>query len=122
MVRSQLHRLKEIKSAIDDIQEFLKEMDEATFLKLPVQDRKSWRAICQCFTVIGAEINNLPSEIKDKYEMIDWQEAIGSRKFIVQQYSGIEISNVWKIIKGGAMAELEQVVSMEINGSISPID
>lgn len=88
--------IKDILEAINDIEEFIREMDYNTFLS----DRKTQRAVVQAIEVIGEASKNIPAEIKRKHKDIPWKEMAKMRDKISHFYFGIDYKIVWKVIKG----------------------
>lgn len=49
--------------------------------------------------IIGEAVKNIPDEIKNKKNGIDWRKIVGLRDILIHAYFGIDIDIVWDIIK-----------------------
>ncbi len=51
------------------------------------------------FVIIGETTNKLSQEFKEKYSTISWQDIKNFRNIIAHNYFGIDVDEVWDIIK-----------------------
>ncbi len=93
--RKQLLYLFDIKDSIDAIFEFVKDLDFNDFMN----DRKTRSAVIREFEVIGEAVKNLPDDIKNEYNEIQWRDIVDFRNLLTHQYFGIDFEIVWNTIK-----------------------
>ena len=77
--------VEDIIESIDLIESYVEGMDFRKFS----DDRKAIDAVVRNFEIIGEAARNIPDEIKEKYEDIDWRGMIGLRNRIVHEYFGL---------------------------------
>lgn len=49
--------------------------------------------------ILGEAVKNIPEEIKDKEQDIDWKKIAGLRDILIHAYFGIDVDIVWDIVK-----------------------
>ncbi len=49
--------------------------------------------------IIGEAAKRLSSDFKMKHSTIPWREIAGTRDKIVHEYSGVDLSRIWKTVK-----------------------
>jgi uncharacterized protein with HEPN domain len=86
--------LKDIKDAIQSIENFTKDIDYNEFK----EDDKTSSAVIRKFEIIGEATKNIPLDIKNKYSEIPWKEMAGMRDILIHMYFGINYKIVWKTI------------------------
>ena len=62
-------------------------------------DRKTIDAVVRNLEIIGEAARNIPDEIKNKYQNVDWKGMIGLRNRIAHGYFGINLTIIWEILK-----------------------
>ena len=87
--------IKDIIDAMDDIEEFLGNMD----IEQLKNDKKTSSAIIRKFEVIGEATKNMPNKIKDNYPDFPWKGMAGMRDRLIHAYFGIDYNLVWAAIK-----------------------
>ena len=68
-----------ILSSIQEIEEFVEDMDFEDFVK----DRKTANAVIRSLEVMGEAAKKIPSEIRDKYPEIPWKYIAGMRDKLI---------------------------------------
>lgn len=87
--------LKDILSAMESIQMFVKGMNYEEF----IDDDKTTSAVIRKFEIIGEATKQVPDDIKQKYPEIPWKEMAGMRDRIIHFYFGVDYKLVWESIK-----------------------
>ena len=95
MKKVYLDYIKDILNSIDEIEEFVNEIDFKEFVK----DRKTFNATIRSLEVIGEAANKVPSFIKEKYPDIPWKEMVGMRNKLIHEYFGIDEEILWETVK-----------------------
>ena len=88
-------RIRDILSAIAEIQKFTAGMDFESFK----EDDKSIRAVEMNFIIIGEAANQIPEEIEDKYTTIPWTLMRAMRNRIVHVYFKVDEKLMWDTIQ-----------------------
>ncbi len=109
--------LKDIITACQDIQEFVKGMQYSQFL----HDKKTISAVIRQFEVIGEAAKHIPDPIKKGHAKIPWKDMTGMRDRLIHGYFGIDYHLVWETIENEVpklIASLEQILKeIEANES-----
>ena len=80
--------------AIERIFEYTQGYDFIHFKR----DYKTVDAVIRNFEIIGEAAKNLPSEIKEQYPNVPWNEMYSLRNRISHAYFGIDYEIIWDII------------------------
>jgi len=93
---------KTYRDHIDDILDAIQKIEEFslgfTFDKFSI-DYKTIYAVTRALEIIGEAANKFPPEIKAKYPSIPWSEMYGMRNKLIHDYSGVDVTVIWKTIK-----------------------
>ena len=54
-------------------------------------------AVVRNFEIIGEAANNIPKEIREKYNDIPWKEIKGLRNLVAHEYFSVDKSIIWEI-------------------------
>ncbi len=95
MTRDFLLFIRDILEAIDDIENFIGDMNFEAFSS----DRKTRTAVVHEIEIIGEATKNIPTSIRNKYKELPWQDMAKMRDKISHFYFGINYEIVWKVIK-----------------------
>ena len=98
-MRDDQERLRDILQSINDVQTFVSGMTRPRFRKIETDDRKTYRAICDCISTLGEAVKHLPLEITSKNEKIDWMGHAGMKDIVTHQYFRVQLDLVWNTIK-----------------------
>ena len=79
MKRTYRDYILDILSSIQEIEEFVEDMDFEDFVK----DRKTANAVIRSLEVMGEAAKKIPSEIRDKYPEIPWKYIAGMRDKLI---------------------------------------
>ncbi len=87
--------LKDIREAIDRIENFTTGMDFNQFLK----DIKTQDAVARNLEIIGEAVKNLSKDLIKEHKEVEWKNIAGMRDKIIHFYFGIKWDVVWDVIK-----------------------
>lgn len=82
-------------------------LDEATYLMTSstsldktrfVQDETLKRAYVRSIEVIGEAVKQLPDELRQKYDTIEWRAVAGMRDRLIHHYFGVDYDIVWDVV------------------------
>ena len=95
MENKNLFRLEHIRDCIEKI--------EYLMYKLDNQDNfeRNWieqDAIIRNLEIIGEASANISDDLKQHYPEVSWKEMKGMRNFVVHQYFGVELSDIWSTV------------------------
>lgn len=114
-MRDARHRLEDIRRAILDIRTFVADRDQAAFLKTPLDDRKTFRAVAACLQEIGEAVKALPPEVTSRHTDIPWRLIAGMRNHIANVCFRVDADIIWATIESGELEALLEVVSQELD-------
>jgi uncharacterized protein with HEPN domain len=77
----------------------IKEFSKNVSKKSLFADKQKQYAIVRAIEIIGESAKNLPEHLKRKYPKILWREIIGTRDKLIHHYFGVDLEEIWKIIK-----------------------
>ena len=86
--------LKDIKRAINSIEEFIEGFDFNQF----IVDDKTSSAVIRKFEIIGEATKNIPEVIRKQYPEIPWKDISGMRDKLIHAYSEVDLRLVWTTI------------------------
>jgi len=95
MENKDLFRLEHIRDCIEKI-EYL-----ANTLYNQDNFEEKWieqDAIIRNLEIIGEASGNISDELKQKYPDVSWKEMKGMRNFVIHQYFGMELSDIWSTV------------------------
>ncbi|HDL02354.1 MAG TPA: DUF86 domain-containing protein [Candidatus Pacearchaeota archaeon] len=95
MKKSPLIFIEHILENIEKIEQFSKGISKKDLL----EDSEKQYAIIRAIEVIGEAIKNLPLSLTKKYSDIPWKEIVGTRDKLIHNYFGVDLDEIWKIIK-----------------------
>ena len=73
-------------------------------------DRKTYDAVIQNFTVIGEAVKNIYEEVRENHPNVEWREIMAMRNLLVHEYWGINEGVVWDAIKKN-LPELKEIIT-----------
>jgi uncharacterized protein with HEPN domain len=94
-MRDQKLYLKDILTAMDAIEQFVKGLDIESFKNNDIVSS----AVIRKFEIIGEATKSIAEEIKQKYSAIPWKDMAGMRDRLIHFYFGIKYELVWETIK-----------------------
>jgi uncharacterized protein with HEPN domain len=96
MLTKDLRCLESILEAIDRIIEYTSGINTADEFD---NDHRSFDATMMNFVVIGEMIDKLSDEFKKKHSEVKWIKIKGFRNLVAHDYFGIDVEEVYQIIK-----------------------
>jgi len=87
--------IEDVLESIELMENYIANMNFEDFKR----DRKTVDAVVRNFEIIGEASRNIPDEIKNKYQDVDWKGIIGLRNRIAHEYFGVSLAIVWHILK-----------------------
>jgi len=102
-----------LKDILESIQKIEKYSTGLSFNKFAsnglVQD-----GVVRNLEIIGEAVKNIPDEIKDKENNIDWRKIAGLRDILIHAYFGIDVDIIWDIIKN-KIPELKKEIMLMLS-------
>ncbi len=94
MTINRKHRdyLEDIAGEIRKVAQFIKEFSFEQFRV----DEKTVYAVIRAIEIIGEASKKVPDEIKQNQPSVPWREISGMRDKLVHDYSGVNLTIVWK--------------------------
>ncbi len=87
--------LRHILDAIEQIEDYTREMTENEFLSRPmVRD-----AVVRQIEIIGEAARNVSQEFQEAHPNLPWAEMIGIRNKIVHEYFNVNFAIVWDTVQ-----------------------
>jgi len=93
MTRDYSDYINDIANSIDEIEEFIEDIDFDTFS----DDKKTINAVIRSLEVMGEAVTKIPSDIRDKYPNIPWTRMAGMRNKLIHEYFGVDLEIVWTV-------------------------
>lgn len=95
MTRDPLIFLDHILESIALIEKYVFDITEASFIAdIGTQDK-----IIRRLSIIGEAASQLPENFRLEHPQVKWKEIIGMRNFLIHEYFGVTISEVWITVK-----------------------
>lgn len=87
--------LKHILDAVNDIDEFVKDMNKESFLS----NKAIKYAVVRSIEIIGEASKHLSKNFREQHKDIRWEDICGMRDKLIHDYIGVDFSIVWKVIE-----------------------
>jgi uncharacterized protein with HEPN domain len=107
--------LDDILEAIHQISIYVANQDEEAF----AADRKTQDAVIRNLEIIGEAAGNLPTEIRQTAQEIDWRKITGLRNILVHEYFGISLPILWDVVHN-KLGPLEMACRKLLDMAASP--
>ena len=102
--------LDHILESIALIEEYVSGISEEVFLSdIGTQDK-----VIRRLSIIGEAASQLPEEIRKAYPDVQWKNIIGMRNFLIHEYFGVTLSEVWLTVKRDLPELQEQVKRIKL--------
>lgn len=87
--------LHDILESISEIESYIQDIDESTFLT----DRKTQDSVIRRLEVIGEAVRAVPNTIRDHYDDVPWRQIAGMRDILIHEYFGVNLERVWETVQ-----------------------
>jgi uncharacterized protein with HEPN domain len=87
--------LEDILDAIGAIRDYTLDLSCDQFQK----DRKTVDAVLRNLEVIGEAVKQLPADIREASQEIEWQKIAGFRDVLIHGYFGVDLDIVWDVLQ-----------------------
>jgi len=85
--------LEHILQCIERVEQYVEGVTKKQFLEsVQLQD-----SVIRRIEIMGEAVKNIPTQIKDKYPDIPWQEIAGMRDILIHEYFGVDLGLTWKV-------------------------
>jgi len=64
-----------------------------------IKDETLKRAFVRSLEIIGEAVKNIPKQIYEQYNQIEWNKIAGMRDKLIHHYFGVDYSLVWDVIE-----------------------
>jgi len=95
MKKEPLIFIKHILESIKNIEDFIRDISKSRFLR----NKEKQSAVIREIEIIGEAVKNIPTNFRKKYADIPWIDIAGMRDKLMHHYFGVNLENVWKVIK-----------------------
>lgn len=95
--KSVLHLLT-ILEAAEKIQIYSKDFPDADSF-FETKDQLNYNATINLLIAIGEESKKIDEQLRNKYDIVNWNEIAGLRNILSHNYTGIDNEIIWDIIK-----------------------
>lgn len=95
--------INDIKTCVERILEYSNGLN----YEMLINDNKTYDAILRNIEIIGEAVKNIPEEIKNKNNYIEWKKIAGLRDVVIHDYFGLNNELIWDVIKN-KIPELKQ--------------
>jgi uncharacterized protein with HEPN domain len=105
LTRSVKLYIKDIANAIEEVEEFMRDLTFDDFS----EKTQAVRAVTMDFIVIGEAAKHLPLEVRRNYPQIPWGKVVGMRNILTHDYPQTDVEIIWKTAKK-RLPELKVVI------------
>ena len=102
--------LNDIIVAIENIENFIKDTDYASFEK----NLQKVYATTHCLEIIGEAVKKIPENVKGKYDDIPWRKIAGMRDILIHGYFVVDSKKIWETVNRD-LSPLKRTVDKMLN-------
>ncbi|WP_441000644.1 HepT-like ribonuclease domain-containing protein [Fodinibius sp. SL11] len=85
--------LQDISESIQQIEEYLADVNENEFYK----NSEKQDAVLRRLEIIGEAVKHISDDIRDQYDEVPWRKIAGMRDIIIHEYFGVTLSMIWVV-------------------------
>lgn len=85
--------LEDIREGCEKVRRFTAEMGVDEF----VEDARTYDAVLWNLAVIGEAAKEVPDDIRERHDSVEWRKIAGLRDVLVHAYFGLEDETLWDI-------------------------
>ena len=97
--------VKHMLDAIEQIEDYLKDVDYKTFSS----NKMIFDAVLRELSIIGEASNRIDKDFQKKYPDIPWRKVVGLRNTIIHEYFNVNKNTVWQTCQNN-LPELKAIV------------
>jgi uncharacterized protein with HEPN domain len=86
--------LEDILTAIERIQDYVRGLDYAGFLR----DGRTIDAVLRNLEVIGEAAKQIPHDLRQRVHGVEWRKIAGMRDLIAHAYFDVDLEIVWDVV------------------------
>ena len=101
--------LEHILESIKDIDSFAKNISKQDLRT----NKEKLNAIVRSIEIIGEATKNISDSFKEKHAQIPWRKITGTRDKMIHHYFGVDLDNVWEIIKEDLPKLKKQILELK---------
>ena len=101
--------ISHILSAIESIEEFTRGLDHDNFLS----NKLVQSAVIRQVEIIGEATKNLSESLRADESRAPWRDIAGMRDFLIHEYFGVDLEEVWKTVSEDVPRLKEIVKSLQ---------
>ena len=87
--------VQDILDSINDVEDFIGEMEFEDFIK----DKKTIYSVVRAIEIIGEAAKNVPEQVRKKYPDVPWKPMAGMRDKLIHGYFGVDLEILWETAK-----------------------
>ena len=87
--------LHHILDAIAQVEEYVQDVDEASFPK----NRMVQDAVIRQLEIIGEAARHLPQDFRKAHPVVPWGDIAGMRDKLIHDYFGVDLDKVWVTVE-----------------------
>ena len=106
--RAYLDYLRDILDAAQEALAFVEGLTSSEFST----DRRTNFAVVRALEIIGEAANHVPSEIREQFHLVPWQDMIDMRNILIHAYFGIDLETVWRTVQEDLPPLLDSISRM----------
>jgi len=95
MTRGYADYLRDILTAIKDVQSFVASIDLDDFLA----SKEKQYAVIRALEIIGEAAAKVPAEVRVRYPAVPWREMVGMRNVVIHNYFGVDEHVIWRTVQ-----------------------
>jgi len=96
MTRGYADYLRDILTAIKDVQSFVASIDLDDFL---ASKEKQYAVMIGALEIIGEAAAQVPAEVRARFSAVPWREMVGMRNVVIHNYFGVDEHVIWRTVQ-----------------------